>query len=115
MSSQIPFYDSNYDSIKNRIEANNSTPDKNYIKSQRDTNVVFRTALEKTTNLGKRSCNEYKYIFDDLKYKNYNKTKINQNNTILNINENRNLVKKEENRKIRSVFSAKSKDRFTKK
>jgi len=110
MSSQIPLNDP----IKNKIEVNNYTSDKNNIKNQEDTNVVFRTALEKTTNLGKRSCNEYKYIFDDLKYKIYHRKKINQNNTIHNITENRNLAKKEENRKIKSVFSARSKDRFTK-
>jgi len=114
MTSQIPILcDTKYESSKTQ------TTENNYSTIQNSTNAIYRTAIEKTSNLGKRTCNEYKTIFEDVKYKvNYKNNKSNSRSTsILNItnNTNRNAIKKEEMNKIRSVFNGKSKDRFSKK
>ncbi len=116
MSSQVALHDSGY--IPSKTQRGTTEPTENYQKNhstiQNQTNVIFRNAMEKTANLGKRTCNEYKTIFEDVKYK-VNYKKNNASNSILNITNNRNAIKKEENSKIRSVFSGKSKDRFSRK
>ncbi len=118
MSSQVPLYDLGYETNKSQIIRSNTEQAENpsnFKTIQNPTNVTFRTAMEKTSNLGKRTCNEYKTIFEDVKFKvNYKKSSGTQN-SILNITNSRNALKKEEHSKIRSVFSGKSKDRFSKK
>ncbi len=111
MTSKIPILCDN----KEEFSKTQNT-DNNFSTLQNPTNAIYRTAIEKTTNLGKRTCNEYKTIFDDVKYKvNYKNNKNSASSSILNItnNTNRNAMKKEEMNKIRSVFNGKSKDRFS--
>lgn len=116
MSSQVALYDPGYISSKTQRGTTKPTENnqENYSTIKNQTNVIYRTVMEKTANLGKRTCNEYKTIFEDVKYKvNYKKNSA--SNSILNVTNNRNAMKKEENSKIRSVFSGKSKDRFSRK
>jgi len=114
MASQIPLYDSEYLQPKTQRGITEPAGNNTFNTIHHPTNVIFRTALEKTSNLGKRTCNEYKTIFEDVKYKvNYKKTST--SNSILTIINSRNVMKKQEDSKIRSVFSGKSKDRFSRK
>ena len=114
MASQVPFYDPG-STPKAQIELMQATEsNSNFRTIQNPPKVVFRTTIEKTSNLGERTCNKYKTIFDDVKYKvNYKKNSA--SNSILSISKSRNAMKKEENNKIRTVFSGKTKDRFSKK
>lgn len=114
MASQVPLYDLEHAQLSTQRGLTETAEKNNHSSINKPTNVIFRTAIEKTSNLGKRTCNEYKTIFEDVKYKvNYKKSSA--SNSMLNLTNNRNTMKKEENSKIRSVFSGKSNDRFLRK
>lgn len=112
MTSHIPFGPDNNNAgknISNKLSSNFNTI------SHQNVNSTYRPALEKSTNLGKRTCNEYKTIFEDLKYKANFKNGQSASITFHNGATARGSIKKEESETIKRLFSKQSRYSFNKK
>jgi len=114
MYSQISLCDPVYDQSKGVNYSTNYT--ENNLKSiHNPTHGIYRTAIENTPNLGKRNCNEYKTIFDDVKY-NVNYKNKTFRSVSKNVSKNNSTIRKDDNNtKIKSVFNALSKNKSSKK